>query len=178
MQKSPTHSTTSDSISVLIDRSEQRKKVLRKNLTTKSNTFKGASGQIYSGIIDAYHGETGLPLDKKAENALQQAWNEILHKKMPEDYSNDLLYDKRQPLVLRQLAAEKLFSRLSQSFPGVKGINVKPDEVIVCPYSSMLMIDEALATIARPGGVIICPEGFYKKFWARSEKIRTSYCYV
>jgi len=149
MQKSPSYWTTSDSISVLIDRSEQRKKVLRENLTQKSNLFKGASGCTYSGIIDAYHGETGLTLDKDAEKALQQAWNEILHKKFPAEYSNNMLYDKRQPLILRQLAAKKLFSRLSQSFHDIKGIRVQPDEVIVCPYSSMLMIEEALVTIAQ-----------------------------
>jgi aspartate/methionine/tyrosine aminotransferase len=171
MQKLPSYSTTSDSISVLIDRSEQQKKVLRKNLTKKSDLFKGASGRFYSGIIDAYHGETGLPLAKDAEKALQRAWNEILYKKFPADYSDDILYDKRQPLILRQLAAEKMFFRLSQSFPGVKGINVQPDDVIVCPYSSMLMIEEALATIARPGGVIVCPEGFYKSFGLFTRKL-------
>ena len=171
MKKTISLSTNGDAISVLIDRSEQRKRELRNSPITKNNLFKGASGRIYSGIIDAYHGETGLPLDKAAQKALQQAWTEILHKKMPVDYSSDVLYDKKQPLILRQLAAEKLFSRLSQSFPGEKGINVQPDEVIVCPYSSMLMIDEALATIARPGGVIICPEGFYKNFGLVAKKL-------
>ena len=164
MYKSTSHPSANDTISVLINRSEQRKKELRKNLTTNNESFKGASGRKYTGIIDAYHGETGLALDKDAEEALQKAWNEILHKMMPADYSNDMLYDKRQPLILRQLAAEKLFARLSQPSFDVQGIKVPSDEVIVCPYSSMMMVEEALATIARSEGVIVCPEGFYKNF--------------
>lgn len=152
-----------DSIGNLIDRSELNKKLLRKvsDITPK---YKGMSGRTYEGIIDAYHGETGLPLARDAEQALQRAWNEIIDKTFPAEYSDYELYDKSQPLILRQLASNKLFSNLSNPVPQVPGINVKPDEVVVCPYSSMELIEKALATIARPSGIIVCPEGFYKSF--------------
>lgn len=157
-------------IGKLIDRSEQGKKMLRKELGAVSK-FKGVSGRNYTGIIDAYHGETGLSLDPFAERRLRQAWDQLLSKTMPANYSNDELYEKRQPLILRKLAAEKLFARLTLPSFDFEGVNVRTDEVIVCPYSSMVLIEEALATIAQLGGVVVCPEGFYKNFGLVARKL-------
>jgi aspartate/methionine/tyrosine aminotransferase len=171
MVKSTSHSQDDETIAALIDRSEQRKKILRKVPETSKVLFKGANGRKYEGIIDAYHGEISLPLESSAKHALQRAWDQILNKTLPADYSNDELYDKRQPLILRQLAADKIFAQLSLPTASIPGINVKPDNVIVCPYSSMVLIDEAVTTIARPDGIIVCPEGFYKNFGLVARKL-------
>jgi aspartate/methionine/tyrosine aminotransferase len=150
------------SISTLINRSEERKKALRSFLKQTQPQFAGTNNRTYEGVIDAYHGETGLPLDTSAELALQRAWDELLRKQTPPEYTDGKLYDKLQPFILRQLAAEKLFTSLYNPAQGVAGIRVRPAEIIVCPYSSTVLLEEAIATLARPEGVIICPEGFYK----------------
>ncbi len=139
-------------IRALSDRSEVRKRLVRRTLAAHP-LFEGTGGRVHSGIIDAYHGETGLPMDAAATGALDRAWGELLHTEPPPEYADGRLYDKRQPLALRELAAHKLFGRLD---------GVRPDEVVVCPYSSTVLLEEAVATLARPGGVIVCPEGFYK----------------
>ncbi|MFI5779072.1 pyridoxal phosphate-dependent aminotransferase [Nocardia sp. NPDC051570] len=148
-------------IAELSTRSEARKRLVRRVLTA-STRFVGTRGRMYSGVIDAYHGETGLTMDSAAVAALDRAWDELLHTQPPADYADGRLYDKRQPLVLRELAAHKLFGRLAIRADDVPGVRVRPDEVIVCPYSSTVILEEAIATLARPGGVIVCPEGFYK----------------
>lgn len=48
------------------------------------------------------------------------------------------------------------------------------DEVLVCPYSSLAMLDAVLASVARPDGVILCPEGFYKSTLEPTEKFGLS----
>ncbi|MGY2062791.1 hypothetical protein ACW9HQ_48570, partial [Nocardia gipuzkoensis] len=136
----------------LSDRSERRKRQVRQALAARL-VFEGTRERTYTGIIDAYHGETGLPMDAAAVAALDRAWGELLHTEPPLDYADGRLYDKRQPLALRELAAHRLFGRLD---------GVRSDEVVVCPYSSTVLLEEAVATLARPGGVIVCPEGFYK----------------
>jgi aspartate/methionine/tyrosine aminotransferase len=161
---------TNQSITTLQNRSEERKKRLRAVLKQSQRRFPGTINQSYLGIIDAYHGETGFPLDPNAEVALQLAWNELLHKNTPLEYSDGKLYDKRQPLILRQLAAETLFASLSKPAKSEMGVQVKPNEVLVCPYSSTILLEEAVATLARPGGVIVCPEGFYKSAGAHISK--------
>lgn len=171
MRKTTHKRLDTTTVATLIDHSEQRKKTLRQDNSDNGTSFGGASGRQYSSIIDAYHGETGLPLDISAKHALRQAWDELLTKSLPVDYSDDKLYDKRQPLILQQLAADNLFSRLYYPTPEITGIKVRPEEVIVCPYSSMVLIEEALATIARPNGVVVCPEGFYKNFGLSARKL-------
>lgn len=141
-------------------RSERRKREVRHRLAPDP-WFAGTGGRRYCDVIDAYHGETGLPLAEQAVAALDQAWRELLHTQPPEAYRDGELYHKRQPLILRDLAARKLFGRLPQ---------VRAEEVIVCPYSSTVLLEEAIATLARPGGVIVCPEGFYKSAGIHVEK--------
>lgn len=171
MRKTTPKRPDETTVATLIDHSEERKRALRQDNSDNATSFCGASGRWYTGIVDTYHGETGLPLDANAERALRRAWDELLTKSLPADYSNDKLYDKRQPLILQQLAADNLFSRLSYPTPEISGIQVRPEEVIVCPYSSMVLIEEALATLARPNGVVVCPEGFYKNFGLSDRKL-------
>ncbi|MGV9678398.1 pyridoxal phosphate-dependent aminotransferase [Nocardia sp. NPDC003482] len=145
-------------VAELSTRSEARKRSVREALPSAAR-FAGTAGRTYEGIIDAYHGETGLGPDSAAVRALDRAWSELLHTDPPPDYAG---YDKRQPAVLRELAADRLFERFVRPADGVAGVRVRPEEVLVCPYSSTILLEEAVATLARPGGVIVCPEGFYK----------------
>ncbi|MEC3956798.1 aminotransferase class I/II-fold pyridoxal phosphate-dependent enzyme [Nocardia sp. CDC153] len=150
------------------DRSDERKKLARGFLSPES-LFPGRDARTYRGIIDAYHGETGLAMDESAAAALNSAWSEVMsgHTSVigganSGDYRDVSLYNKRQPMILRQLAAEQLFQRISAPVAGMPGLRVDPDDVLVCPYSSTVLLEEAIATIARPGGVLVCPEGYYK----------------
>lgn len=157
------------SLAARTNRSETRKREVRRNLGTDPR-FAGTDQRMYAGVIDAYHGETGLPLAESAVVALDLAWRELLHTQPPDEYADGTLYHKRQPLVLRELAAHKLFARLSEPVDGVPGVRVSPEEVIVCPYSSTMLLEEAVATLARPGGVIVYPEGAYKSSGIHVEK--------
>ncbi|WP_225725299.1 MULTISPECIES: pyridoxal phosphate-dependent aminotransferase [unclassified Nocardia] len=163
-------------LATVAKRSEARKRLVRKQLGADAQ-FAGTEGRWYSGVLDAYHGETGLPLHPDAAAALDRAWRELMSMRDPgvapeyaNEYRDGALYDKRQPLILRELAAHKLFGRLAAPDIAVPGIAVHPDEVIVCPYSSTMLLEEAVATLARPGGVIVCPEGFYKSSSIHVEK--------
>lgn len=153
----------------LTNRSEERKREVRRYLGA-GQWFPGVSEPRYEGIIDAYHGETGLAPAPDAVAALDRAWDELLHRERPAEYRDGRLYDKKQPLILRELAADKLFERLWRPVDGVAGVRVRPEEVVVCPYSSTVLLEEAVATLARPGGVIVCPEGFYKSSSIHVEK--------
>lgn len=156
-------------LATLTKRSESRKREVRGHVSPET-WFAGTGGRRYSGVIDAYHGETGRAPDAHAIAALDRAWRESLHIAPSAEYLDGRLYDKRQPLILRELAARKLFERLSHPVEGVPGVRVRPEEVIVCPYSSTMLLEEAVATLARPGGVIVCPEGFYKSSSIHVEK--------
>lgn len=148
--------------------SDARKKALLAQLGQSS--FPGTASRKYQGVIDAYHGETGYPLASATQAALHTAWQELLGTNLPAPYSDHELYDKRQPLILRKLAADRLFRCLSHPASDVAGVTVHPDEVLVTAYSSTLLLEEAIATLARPGGVILCPEGFYKSNSLHIEK--------
>ncbi|MTE15976.1 aminotransferase class I/II-fold pyridoxal phosphate-dependent enzyme [Nocardia aurantiaca] len=149
------------------DRSDQRKQIARRYLDSDSR-FPGTNGRSHRGIIDAYHGETGLPMDENAVAALNNAWAEVMAGHGAAgggnltDGRDGTPYAKRQPLVLRRLAAERLFARISRPVAGMPGVDIDPGEVIVGPYSSTVLLEEAIATLARPGGVLVCPEGYYK----------------
>ncbi|WP_067828170.1 pyridoxal phosphate-dependent aminotransferase [Nocardia inohanensis] len=145
----------------LANRSDERKKTARAFLG-EHPVFRGTHGRVYQGVIDAYHGETELPMDPAAAAALDVAWRELMTGAQPAEYWNGWLYDKRQPSMLRKLAAERLFQRLHRPVATVPGVRVAPEEVLVCPYSSTILLEEAVATIARPGGVLVSPEGYYK----------------
>ncbi|QLY30555.1 aminotransferase class I/II-fold pyridoxal phosphate-dependent enzyme [Nocardia huaxiensis] len=145
----------------LANRSDERKKLARGFLGPEPS-FPGTEGRIYPGVIDAYHGETGLPIDAAATAALNAAWLELTSRELPDEYRDGRLYDKRQPPILRKLAVDTLFRRIAEPGAGLAGERVPVEEVIVCPYSSTVLLEEAVATIARPGGVLVCPEGYYK----------------
>ena len=78
-------------------------------------------------------------------------------------------FDKSQPHLLRQLAADRLYTRWRKA-----GLAVSADDVLVCPYSSLTMLEAAMASVARPDGVILCPEGFYKSNRQHIEKLGLS----
>jgi NAD/NADP transhydrogenase alpha subunit/aspartate/methionine/tyrosine aminotransferase len=78
-------------------------------------------------------------------------------------------FDKSQPRLLRQLAADRLYARWRKA-----GLAVSEDDVLVCPYSSLTMLEAALASVARPDGVVLCPEGFYKSNRQHIEKLGLS----
>ncbi|WP_227983943.1 pyridoxal phosphate-dependent aminotransferase [Nocardia spumae] len=160
MTTGPGHDGRVDAAAVIL-RSEQRKKELRCRLS-ETMPYIGGTGRRYRGVLDAYHGETGFDIDPAAARALRRAWDDLTSDRSRRHELPD--YDKRQPLELRELAAAKLFDRLAGPAESVRGVRVRPDEVVVCPYSSMLLLEEVIATVVRPGGVIVCPEGFYKNF--------------
>ncbi|MBF6063648.1 aminotransferase class I/II-fold pyridoxal phosphate-dependent enzyme [Nocardia terpenica] len=157
-------------LTALTRRSEARKRLVRRHLRLLGGDFAGTAGRRYEGLLDVYHGETGLRIDPAAAAALERAWREILRADPPPDYPAGAAYDKWQPLVLRELAAERMFDRFFAPAAGVPGVRVRADEVVVCPYSSTVLLEEAVATLARPGGVIVCPEGFYKSASIHVEK--------
>jgi NAD/NADP transhydrogenase alpha subunit/aspartate/methionine/tyrosine aminotransferase len=78
-------------------------------------------------------------------------------------------FDKSQPRLLRQLAADRLYARWRKA-----GLAVSEDDVLVSPYSSLTMLEAALASVARPDGVVLCPEGFYKSNRQHIEKLGLS----
>ena len=78
-------------------------------------------------------------------------------------------FDKSQPRLLRQLAADRLYVRWRKA-----GLAVSADDVLVCPYSSLTMLEAVMASVARPDGVILCPEGFYKSNRQHIEKLGLS----
>ncbi|MGY4099681.1 aminotransferase class I/II-fold pyridoxal phosphate-dependent enzyme [Nocardia sp. R16R-3T] len=161
--------TPAPSLAARTNRSEERKREVRRHLGVRPQ-FAGTGNRTYSDVLDAYHGETGLPLAESARAALDLAWRELLHTQPPDEYADGTLYHKRQPLVLRELAAHRLFGRLTEPDDAVPGVRVSPEEVIVCPYSSTMLLEEAVATLARPGGVIVYPEGLYKSSGIHVEK--------
>ncbi|AYF74257.1 aminotransferase class I/II-fold pyridoxal phosphate-dependent enzyme [Nocardia yunnanensis] len=146
------------------DRSDRRKELARGYFDSESR-FQGTNGRGYRGLIDAYHGETGLPMDENAVRAVDSAWAQVLAGHAEGGHGTlggGSPYEKKQPLILRKLAAERLFTRIAEPGPGLRGIRVDTAEVIVSPYSSTVLLEEAIATLARPGGVLVCPEGYYK----------------
>ena len=78
-------------------------------------------------------------------------------------------FDKAQPRILRELAAERLYARWRQA-----GLAVSADDVLVCPYSSLVMLEAVMASVARADGIILCPEGFYKSNRQHIEKLGLS----
>ncbi len=142
-------------------RSDERKLAARAYLGPNPR-FLGTRDRVYAGVIDAYHGEAAALMDEPAAAALNAAWAELMSRTRSDEFRDSALYDKKQPEVLRKLAVDKLFRRLAEPAPGLAGVSVDRSEVIVCPYSSTVLLEEAIATIARPGGVLVCPEGYYK----------------
>ena len=116
-------------------------------------------------IIDAFHGEMHSLMDPNVQRRLLELTEALISGTANLAEADGNLYNKSQPKILRQLAADKLFGRLRQA-----GLEISIDEVVVCPYSSLVMLEAAIAAVARPGGVILCPEGFYKNNSLHIEK--------
>lgn len=108
-------------------------------------------------ILDAFHGEMRFSMHPNVEKALLQVTRDMLSSSADLCEEDGSPYSKSQPEVLRRLAADRLFAPIRRA-----GIAVEPGDVLVCPYSSLLMLEAALAAVARPGGIVLCPRGFYK----------------
>ncbi len=120
-------------------------------------------------IIDAYHGEMRFTMHPRVQQAVMDATRELLAENANLLEADDRPFDKSQPRVLRQLAADRLYARWRKA-----GLAVSADDVLVCPYSSLTMLEAAMASVARPDGVILCPEGFYKSNRQHIEKLGLS----
>lgn len=143
-----------------------------KNLTALINAIGARKSEVSASrrqtgvpIIDAYHGEMSSLMDPNVQYKLLEVTEALIFGEADLTEADGKLYNKSQPKILRQLAADKLFGRLRQA-----GLNLTMDQVVVCPYSSIVMLEAAIATVARPGGVILCPEGFYKSNALHIEK--------
>ena len=116
-------------------------------------------------IIDIYHGEMVYRMSPQTQTAIELLTKQMLKGNTCFLEDSGELYSKSQPKILRQLAAQKLFPQFLNS-----GISLATDDIIVCPYSSLVLLETALMTIAKPGGIILCPTGFYKSNALHIEK--------
>ncbi len=120
-------------------------------------------------IIDVYHGEMRFTIHPQVQKAVMDTTRELLAENVSLLEPDGRLLDKSQPRLLRQLAADRLYMRWRKA-----GLAVRADDVLVCPYSSLTMLEAAMASVARPDGVILCPEGFYKSNRQHIEKLGLS----
>lgn len=120
-------------------------------------------------IVDVYHGEMRFRMHPQVQKAVMDTTRELLAEDANLLEPDGRPFDKSQPRLLRQLAADRLYKRWRKA-----GLTVSADDVLVCPYSSLTMLEAALASVARPGGVILCPEGFYKSNRQHIEKLGLS----
>lgn len=116
-------------------------------------------------ILDAYHGNMRYLMSQSVRCVLQSQTTQILNNRAIFSETDGSPYSKSQPKILRQLASKKLFPQLLNA-----GMQLDPEEIIVCPYSSIIMLEAALMSIARPNGIVLCPRGFYKKNVLHIEK--------
>jgi NAD/NADP transhydrogenase alpha subunit/aspartate/methionine/tyrosine aminotransferase len=117
-------------------------------------------------VIDVSHGEMCFTMHPQVQTAVLEGTRLLLAGKGESLEPDGRLFDKSQPLLLRRLVADRLYRRWRAA-----GLTVTADEVLVCPYSSLVMLDAVLASVARPGGAILCPEGFYKSNSEHIEKL-------
>jgi len=108
-------------------------------------------------IIDVFHGEMRFSMHPNVQRRIVDVTRALVDHSADFRDEDGALYSKTQPAILRRLAADKLFAPLRRA-----GIDVDPKDVLVCPYSSLVMLEAALAAVARPGGIVLCPRGFYK----------------
>jgi NAD/NADP transhydrogenase alpha subunit/aspartate/methionine/tyrosine aminotransferase len=120
-------------------------------------------------IIDVYHGEMRFTMDAQVQKALMDTTRELLAENADLLEPDGRPFDKSQPRLLRQLAADRLYARWRKA-----GLAVSADDVLVCPYSSLTMLEAVMASVARPDGVVLCPEGFYKSNRQHIEKLGLS----
>src|SRR6266700_5037795 len=108
-------------------------------------------------LIDVYHGELRFHMHPQVQQAVLDTTGKLLNEDADLLEPDGSPFDKAQPRILRALAADRLYARWRQA-----GLAVSADDVLVCPYSSLVMLEAVMASVARPDGVILCPEGFYK----------------
>ena len=108
-------------------------------------------------------------MDAQVQQAVMDTTRELLAENANLLEPDGRPFDKSQPRLLRQLAADRLYARWRKA-----GLAVSADDVLVCPYSSLTMLEAALASVARPDGVVLCPEGFYKSNRQHIEKLGLS----
>jgi aspartate/methionine/tyrosine aminotransferase len=156
---SPDGGPAPDPLLAFIHESNRRKRIAREQLNMVGARF---GPHADAAVFDAFHGETHLGIDPHAEAALAHAFSESLTGRADMREPSGDPYDKCQPACLREMAARLLFARMRDPGDALEPLCVSPDQVVVCPYSSTCLLEEALATCARPAGVVLCPEGFYK----------------
>ena len=120
-------------------------------------------------LIDVYHGEMRFHMHPRVQQALLDTTRKLLTEDADLLESDGRPFDKAQPRILRELAADRLYARWRQA-----GLAVSADDVLVGPYSSLFMLEAVMASVARPDGVILCPEGFYKSARQHIEKFGLS----
>jgi NAD/NADP transhydrogenase alpha subunit/aspartate/methionine/tyrosine aminotransferase len=120
-------------------------------------------------LIDVYHGEMRFHMHPQVQQALLDVTGKLLAEEADLLEPDGRPLDKAQPRILRELAADRLYARWRQA-----GLAVSADDVLVCPYSSLVMLEAVVASVARPDGVILCPEGFYKSNRQHIEKFGLS----
>jgi NAD/NADP transhydrogenase alpha subunit/aspartate/methionine/tyrosine aminotransferase len=120
-------------------------------------------------IIDLGHGEMRFAMHPQVQTAVMEVTRELLAGNASLLEADGHPFDKSQPHVLRQLAADRLYMRWRKA-----GLTVSADDVLVCPYSSLAMLEATLASVARPDGVILCPEGFSENIKKHIEKLGLS----
>ncbi len=120
-------------------------------------------------LIDVYHGEMRFHMHAQVRQAVLDTTGKLLTEDADLLETDGRPFDKAQPRILRQLAADRLYARWRQA-----GLAVSADDVLLCPYSSLFMLEAVMASVARPNGVILCPEGFYKSARQHIEKFGLS----
>ncbi len=120
-------------------------------------------------LVDVYHGEMRFHMHPQVQQALLDTTSKLLTEDADLLEPDGRPLDKAQPRILRELAADRLYARWRQA-----GLAVSADDVLVCPYSSLVMLEAVMASVARPDGVILCPEGFYKSNRQHIEKLGLS----
>ena len=120
-------------------------------------------------LIDVYHGEMRFHMHPQVQQAVLDTTGKLLTEDADLLEPDGRPFDKAQPRILRELAAERLYARWRQA-----GLAVSADDVLICPYSSLVMLEAVMASVARADGIILCPEGFYKSNRQHIEKLGLS----
>jgi aspartate/methionine/tyrosine aminotransferase len=100
-----------------------------------------------------------------AQQAIVKGTRDILEENAVLSESNGYLFDKYQPTSLRQVVATHLYKYWSDA-----GLLFDIKDIVVSPYSSLMLLEAVLETVAKPNGIILCPEGFYKSNITHVEK--------
>jgi NAD/NADP transhydrogenase alpha subunit/aspartate/methionine/tyrosine aminotransferase len=120
-------------------------------------------------IIDLCHGEVRFAMHPQVQKAVTDVTRDLLAGSASLLEPDGHPFDKSQPRILRQLAADRLYARWRKA-----GLAVSADDVLVCPDRGLAMLEAALASVARPDGVVLCPEGFCEGIGKHAGKLGLS----